>query len=88
MKNELETKRLEMIGERFRFAYPETYALIAREFRADSAYLVAIQLCEYFPLAYQQMEAETGQEYEDWISEFESSLDPPLDRFHYHQPQI
>lgn len=88
MKDELEKKRLELIGERFGYAYPEAYALIAREFRADSAWLVAIQLCEYFPLAYQQMEAEAQQEYEDWISEFEASLDPPMDKFDYLRPEV
>lgn len=88
MKDESEVKRLELIGERFGYAYPETYALIAREFRANSSYLVAIQLDEYFPETFRQMEEETRDEYEEWVKNCEESLDPFLDKFHYHQPQI
>ena len=86
--DELEVKRLELIGERFGFAYPETYALIAREFNCDSAYLVAIQLNEYFSETFRQMEEETMDEYEEWVKQREEILDPFLDKFHYHQPQI
>ncbi len=88
MKNELETKRLEMIGERFKYSYPETYALIQREFNCDSSYLVAVQLAEYFTQSFEQMREETQDEYEDWLCEQEAMLDPPMDNFDYLRREI
>lgn len=89
MKNELEVKRLELIGERFKYSYPETYALIDREFNCDgSDYMVAIQLSEYFTQSFEQMREETQDEYEDWLCEQEAMLDPPMDKFDYLRREI
>jgi hypothetical protein len=88
MRDEKQKRELELIGERFKFAYPETYALIEREFNCDSAYLVATQLEEYFPVTFQQMREETEDEFEGWVEQYEASLDPPMDEFDYLRPQI
>jgi hypothetical protein len=86
--DEKQRRELELIGERFKFAYPETYALIKREFNCNFAYLVAVQLEEYFPVTFEQMRDETECELEKWTEQYEASLDPPMDEFDYLRPQI
>ena len=83
MYDDKEDKKLELIGQRFKFWHPAAAALIEKEYDVKTEKLLGQYVYDFFPKKYEDLEKETKPELEAWIEDEEERMDmidPPYRR--------